>query len=203
MRRLTIAIDCDDVLLPTAQYIVDDYANLYGFRVDLRNFYSEKPEHWGVADNKVAEDRVNRYLESDRFGTAEPFLDAIEAVNRLAEKHKLFMVTARANNLASMTYEMIARYFPGCFAGVELTSHFGEQENRRSKGDVCRQIGANIIIDDNMHHIIDSIGKSKISGLLFGSYQWNQAEESTLIGGVTRCRTWSEVEKEIERIANS
>ena len=203
MRRLTIAIDCDDVLLPTAQYIVDDYANLYGFRVELQNFYSGRPEHWGVVDNKIAENRVNSYLESDRFGKVEPFLEAVEAVNRLAEKHELFMVTARTNRLASITHDMITRYFPGCFAGVELTNHFGGQENRRSKGDICQQIGADIIIDDNIHHIIDSTSKSKTFGLLFGSYEWNQIEEFAVTEMMIRCRNWAEVEREVERIANN
>ena len=156
---LTTTPDCKYVLLPGLQYVVDCCASLYGFWVNLQNFYSERHK----------------------------------------EKCKSFMVTIRTNGLVSITNDMIAKRL---FTRSEQTNHFGDQENRRSKGDICQQIGADIIIDDNIHHIIDSTSKSKMFGLLFGSYEWNQIEKPT-VTVVIRCCNWSEVEREVERIANN
>lgn len=43
MRRLVIAIDCDDVLVPTAGAIVSDYNTRFGTQLEPKHMY--RPRH--------------------------------------------------------------------------------------------------------------------------------------------------------------
>lgn len=200
-RQLRIAVDCDDVLLPTAASIVDNYSQHYGVDVDLANFYSDQPGHWGVEDIRTANERVARYLGSHAFAAIKPDPAAIEAVHRISNQHRLFLVTARSDELANATQEMIDQYFSGCFTGIELTNHFGDSRRRRTKGSVCRALGAAVLIDDNPHHINNALDEASLSmGILFGDYPWNM--DGCVQGPAVRCNTCSKVEATIDELAN-
>ncbi len=51
MKRLVIAIDCDDVLVDTAQDLLQFYNQKYGTSLDETNFYATDvdPVRFGVA----------------------------------------------------------------------------------------------------------------------------------------------------------
>lgn len=198
MRKLTIAIDCDDVLVPSAQWIVDEYKARYGVDVSLDNFYSNDPATWGVSKNQIAVKRVADILASDKYARLPPFPDAIEPVHRLSSYHDLYLVTGRTLRLESVTQLMIDTYFKGCFISMEHTSDF---EGGRSKGEVCRELGIDTLIDDHTEHIesVLTVGGVR-EAIIFGQYPWNTHQQLTQ--GVVRCSDWAEVEREIERIAS-
>ncbi len=45
---------------------------------------------------------------------------------------------------------LIRRSFPGMFASVQFGNHWGATGRRRSKRDMCADVGAQLLIDDNM-----------------------------------------------------
>ncbi len=45
---------------------------------------------------------------------------------------------------------MLDQYFPGVFQSIECTGFFDGKA--RSKADVCKQLGADLLIDDHLHH---------------------------------------------------
>ena len=55
MKRLVIAVDCDDVLVSTAPYFVDTYNNTYGTSGTLEYAHSPDPSVWGASE-EVTED---------------------------------------------------------------------------------------------------------------------------------------------------
>lgn len=200
-RQLKIAIDYDDVLVPTAHAIVDEYYRRYGFRVALRNFYSDEPEDWGVSRIEIAEQRVNEFLLSDKFARSTPLEEAVTVVHRLVQYHTLYVVTARADNLIPATKSVVEEFFPDCFAGLEFTNYYyGKTGKRRSKGEVCSELGVDVMVDDNPDHIYSAVGRVP-AGILFGDYPWSCG--ATLPAGVVRCVSWPEVEAEIDRLAHS
>jgi hypothetical protein len=85
---------------------------------------------------------------------------------------------------------MLERYFHGLFTSVEHTGMFGK--TARSKGDVCVEIGADLLIDDHLHHA-QQVAAKNIDVLLFGNYPWNQAE--TLPKHIRRVQGWADVEE--------
>jgi uncharacterized HAD superfamily protein len=188
MKKLIIAIDCDDVLVPTAPLILKHYEKTYGVRIELKDFYSKDLSVWGVSDVATAIQRVNDYTKTEEFQNAEPFVEAMNALRELSRHHELHLVTGRPDFLTAATTDMLARHFPGIFASTEFTNFFGQKA--RSKADVCTKLKADFLIEDHLHHAT-VVSQCGINVLLFGDYPWNQSEQ--LPSNIRRVHDWTEV----------
>jgi 5'(3')-deoxyribonucleotidase/dephospho-CoA kinase len=184
----TIAVDCDDVLVETAPLILDHYNKTYGTQLELKDMYSKDLKVWGVPDAATAIERVEGYLKTDEYRNAPPLQEAIAATKRLAKYYELHIVTGRTEFLAVATQAMLDQYFPGVFQSIEFTGFFGD--TARSKAGVCKELGADLLIDDHVHHAMQ-VAESGIDVLLFGEYPWNQTTE--LPSNVRRVRDWEAV----------
>ncbi|HEX8763293.1 MAG TPA: hypothetical protein VF733_06090 [Candidatus Saccharimonadales bacterium] len=194
MKRLRIAVDCDDVLVPTAELLVRHYNKTYGTNLVLANFYSTDPELWGVDDYAVAIERIHTYLLTEEYQKTKPFQEAIDAISVLGKHHDLHVVTARSDILAHATTDMLTLYFPELFKTIEFTNFFGKAQ--RGKAQVCQALGADLLIDDNLHHT-ESVARCGMDALLFGHYPWNQADIT--LPNIHRVKNWDEVLERLVR----
>lgn len=201
MRRLVIAIDCDDVLLPSSEAIVTYYNREYGTDVHVDNFYERNPGQWGVESLDDVYERIRLYFQSDAFPKeVKPFDDAIEAVRLLSTNHELHLVTGRGPAVEAVTHAMVDSYFNGQFVSVEHTGAYLRGDGtmgRRTKGEVCAAIGADMLIDDNLDHARSVLESGIETVLLYGQYAWTKKEE---LAGAIRCETWSDILMQIERL---
>jgi 5'(3')-deoxyribonucleotidase len=199
-----IAIDCDDVLMPTSQNIIDDYNERFGTKLTLHDMYQPaRVETWGTDSDDVAIERVNEFLRSDKHAAIMPSERAIHAVKQLAGVHELHLVTGRADFLQDVTKRMLEQYFAGCFTTIEHTNFITSSTSsviRRSKGDVCAAIGAHLLIDDHAGHGEGALRTVVERVVLFGEYPWNSPH--ILPAGMVRCLDWDSVITEIEAYAN-
>ena len=204
-KRLILAIDCDDVLVPTAQAIVDDYNKRFGTQLGLEHMYQPATvDSWGTDDNDVAIERVNDFLRSEAHAAMKPDPLAVEAVHVLAKMHDLHLVTGRASFLEEITRRMLETHFSGCFKTVEHTNFIvasGDAAVRRSKGEVCYSLGAHALIDDHLQHGHSVLEAQLGKVIVFGEYPWNRQGE--LPTRMVRCIDWSSVLTEIERLAHA
>lgn len=197
MERLVIAIDCDDVLVPTTKFFVDAYNKEYGTNAALAHSHgatSSSSDVWGADEEEVIR-RWGLLTETDEYKALGP--DPVEAaiLRRLAECHELHLVTARKEDEREFTQEMLSRELKGVFTAMEFVGWQG------SKGQVCQQLKADVLIDDSLRNLM-SAHECKVRSLLwFGEYEW-QAPASTAPEGITQCANWPEVEAEIERLAS-
>jgi 5'(3')-deoxyribonucleotidase len=203
-RRLVIAIDCDDVLIPTSLATIDHYNHKYGTNLQPVDFYGPATiGTWGTNDDDVAIGRVNEYTQSaEGFIKLVPFPEAILAVKALALKHELHLVSGRSGFLESVTNKMVAEYFPNCFKSIEHTNYMSlstSEHKRRTKGEVCLQLGADLLIDDHIAHSENVIKHGVKRAILFGDYPWNQHD--VLLDGIVHCVDWDSTVMEIEKIA--
>lgn len=194
MRRLVIAIDCDDVLLPSTPELIRMYNAQYGTHVSLEGAHTADNPAW-EADARDARRRIFDLQHSTQYGEIVPYNDAIAACSRLAQAHELHLVTARPDELTRVTERMLKQYFGDVFSSIE---HVGLDA---SKGEVCRRIAADVLIDDNLKHLEDAQNCSVPYTLWFGDYPWNQQVHDRT--GIHRCGDWSAVEQEIDRIASA
>jgi 5'(3')-deoxyribonucleotidase len=188
MQHLIIAIDCDDVLVPTATAILAHYNKTYGANITLPQLYSKDPAVWKVDDYADAVKRVQAYLNTPEYLNLPPFKEAIDVLAKLSKRYEIHVVTARHDALAEATKRVLAEHFPDVFRSIEFTNHFGA--TARTKAQVCQEIGADLLIDDHLTHA-EAVAQCGINVLLFGDYPWNQAE--TLHENVERVRDWDEV----------
>lgn len=204
MRRLVIAVDCDDVLLPSSEAIVAHYNNEYGTNVHVDNFYERDPEQWAVDSLEEVYERIRLYFQSDAFpAEVKPFEDAVEAIDRLAAGHELHLVTGRGPAVEAVTHAMVDAYFAGQFVSIEHTGAFLKADGtmgRRTKGEVCKAIGADVLIDDNLEHAKSVLDQGIETVLLYGDYAWTKKE--TLERSV-RCQSWADVLNHIEQLEHA
>ncbi len=209
MKRLVIAIDCDDVLTDTLPHVVRDYNKLYGTQVELKHMYNELQDTLEVFGVKAAQEvirRLHSLYRTDGYYQRLPLISgAQDAVTRLARSHELHIVTGRQSFLEAATRETADHHFPGMFNSIVHTNYYQDEDEKdavhRSKGDVCNDIGADILIDDHIAHALSVLEKGVGTVLLFGEYPWNSGKK--LQSGIVRCLDWGDVERNVNQIANA
>lgn len=198
MKRLIIAIDCDDVLLPSSEFVVDLHNKLYGTNISLANAHSsvEWEEKTGLDRQGV----IQRFIDiqnSEDYSIMKPFEDAIRTCRKLAHSHDLHIVTARHDEAKSTTESMVERYF-----GASVFKEMYHVGDSTTKGDVCATLCADVIIDDGIKHLMTARDCGVNWRIWFGDYLW-QRDIDGKDAYTSRARDWTDVEAEIERIANS
>ena len=132
-----------------------------------------------------------------------PSHDTIEAIKRLAVNHELHLITGRSASMERATIAIVNKYFNDCFVSIEHTNFITTDKYaaKRTKGEVCKQIHADVMIDDYIEHVKNVIEAGVPHAIVFGNFDWGK--RGTLPQNTTRCLSWHDVEQEIERIANS
>ena len=99
---------------------------------------------------------------------------------------------------------MLAEHFPNVFASVEHTNMYASGHAaalKRSKGAVCRMLGADVLVDDHVFHGREVLRHGVENVVIFGDYPWNISE--SLEAGMARCASWASTYLEVMRIAKS
>lgn len=114
------------------------------------------------------------FFDSSHFKECiDPIPGARDALIQLKESFELHIVTARQYIVQEQTLSWIERYFPDLFTAVHFGNHFSRDGTSRSKAQICREIHASALIDDNLTYAIQCV-REDIPVLLFGDYAWNQ-----------------------------
>ncbi len=184
-----LAIDFDDTLVFNAQRVVDVYNRLEDGKIHLHDVYvAEKfgnPEHGWHHDRGEAREWIRRYLISAEGQDNPPIRGAKAALTRLAEYYTLVIVTGRRKSWSAGTEPWLRRFLPDLFASVQYCGD-------TPKSQVCRSIGAEVIIDDSPHYL-SLCAASGMRAILFGDYPWTHRYEAP--SGVERARHWGDVER--------
>lgn len=191
MKRLVIAVDCDDVLIPSSEKIVEMYNRQFGTNISLADSQNSKA-NWGASREEIGE-RIYDIQLTDEYLSLSPFEDAVEVCRRLTKMHDLHLVTARPGRIMATTIAMLEAHFKDVFQEIE---HVGMDGN---KGKICQSLQANVLIDDNHKHLENAKACGVVDRIWFGDYPWQL--ETISPSHTLRCKDWYEVEKEIEKIA--
>lgn len=189
--RLVIAVDCDDVLIPSRAFLVNEYNRRYGASVRL----GQEFEEWGDEYNEVMR-RCGEIAQSSQFKNLRPDTEAMEALCQLAQSHELHLVTARKEDERDFTQTALDAAAPGVFKSMNFLGWTA------SKGDTCRELGADMLIDDSAHHLRGAL-QAGISGgaILFGDYPWNRDDRAD--EALVFCPDWNSVKEAIDAIAKA
>ena len=132
------------------------------------------------------------FYNCPRFEQLKPVAGAKNAVKKLNLNHQLFAITSRPDVTEPMTRIWIKRNFLDGFQGVHFSNHFVLQtKNKKTKSDICKQLGVEIMIDDHIDYALDC-SQNGIPVLLMDA-TWNQDE--VLPENVRRVKGWREILK--------
>ncbi len=192
--RRKIGIDKDDVLVNFTSSLQQFHNEQYGTNFTLNDVHNFNLwEVWQCSYEEAA-DRVTAFYKSGKIKTLLPMEGAREAVEILKQRFDLVIITSRPQEFTAETAYTTEKYFPGCFSGIYHTSLLlSEWGVRRKKSEICRETGAEILIDDSLDNVRDcaSVG---IRTLLFRR-PWNLSvsDESLKREGIIPVRLWGGV----------
>ena len=192
--RPTIAIDIDDVLADNAKGFVEFSNQRWGTTLTVDDYDEHWAKLWKV-DNEETEIRANQFHESGVLYNYDHNPSAHLALEKLKENYNLIVITSRRTQVKDETTLWVHERFPGIFDDDHI--HFAgiwdkisDASIARTKGELCQELGADYIIDDQLKHCVGA-AKLGLKALLFGNYPWNQ--NGNLPENVQRVDDWSGV----------
>lgn len=190
-KQIVLAVDIDDVLFDFIGYFFDWHNQRYGTALTPSDMMEGKLwEVWGGTKAQAAERVPAFFQETDHLGMA-PIPGAQACLQKLSEAYRLFVVSARDPATSKITHAWIDKYFPGLFHQTSLgIANPMSDQNSMSKAEMCRQLGAQVLIEDQLVNA-EVCAREGIRVLLFGNYSWNQAD--ILPRGIQRVENWDQI----------
>ncbi len=190
--QTVVAVDLDDTLFAFARPFFDWHNLRYGTDLGLEDLANSRYlfDAWGGTVEEAA-DRVPRFFREVDILGLDPISGAVECLRSLRRRYQLVVLSARDPNFAAITDEWLNKHFGGVFDRVILgIGHSERGEGSTTKAEVCRRIGADVLVDDQVAHLAPAADEG-IRTLLFGRYPWNQAEP--VPPSSVRVADWSQV----------
>lgn len=197
-----IAIDIDDVLADTTdvlrQFVNDQTGSQltpedYLVPGDYHRYYDRIWESHGIA-KKINYEAFAQAMIRDQ--SAVPLLPgARAAIHHLSKKFHIVFITYRKSSWEMATKKWFKDYFAKDDVELHFTGH-RDDEGYKTKGQLCRALGAEILIDDNPEHCLSALEEG-IDALLFGSYGWSV----NVPKGLIRCKDWGSVLEYLNGVA--
>jgi uncharacterized HAD superfamily protein len=193
VHKKIIAIDIDD----TVADATDALRLLVNMRlgIDLKvSDYRDKGEYWGYYERVWSHhgishlvDFISLNAEMEVDQSHVPLLPGAEfALRQLKVKYHIVYVTSRNPSWESATRKWFSNHFED-----EIVVHFAERNadgKSETKGQICKRLGAGILIDDNYEHCMSAV-KEGVTAVLYGDYGWQPAVKNQVV----HCVDWQAV----------
>ncbi|KAF4666339.1 hypothetical protein FOZ61_009918 [Perkinsus olseni] len=180
-QRPVVACDLDEVLGQYLATYTKWHNRVYGTHLKLSDFYTYR--FWEVQGGTTT------LLSSTR---PEGHLEYVQKIGKFADVH---IVTSRQEQIRQDTYDWIFTNFGIPSSRVHLGNHFGLSGKKIPKADICKAIGASLLIDDNPTYIKDAVTRG-FGGILFDyhhEYGWSHDPECPLPSEAVVATDWEEV----------
>ncbi len=186
-----IAIDIDEVLADTLSTFLNYYNTVYGTKFKRQDFYTYN--WWEVmgtsAQEVVAE--FARFMKTDWGKKIPPLPGAQAGVQELSKQHQLSVITSRPDEYGDITHQWLNKNFGHKFKGVYFTDEFVKDSNNETKGEICHQVGIDLIIED-VYQIALDCHRQQIKVILMDA-PWNH--QQSLTRDMWRAFNWEEIIK--------
>jgi len=170
-----LAVDYDEVCVGYVDAFARYCNEKRGTAVSRDDFHSYQfwlVEGCRLRTREEAIDCVYDFHSSKHFEQMQPIAGAYEALRQLSTKYELHVVTSRQASIEDATRAHAALLFPGVFTAIHIGNHYGKSGAKRSKPQMCADIGAVALIDDSMDYA-KQCAAAGIRTFLFGAYAWN------------------------------
>lgn len=198
--KITVAVDVDEVLGNFVSALNKFIADRYSLKRSVSEYHVyEFFKIWNCS-RQEADIRVHEFFKTPYFKNGiHPLPGAQRALHKLSRFCNLSVVTSRQNVIKDHTIEWLEKHYPGLFHEIHFGNHFALDGESRPKSEICRLLGAKILIDDNPRYAIEC-AQVGIRVLLFdyeNSYPWCKTQSIDEHPLVTKVHSWEEVEQQI------
>lgn len=190
--RPIIAVDIDEVLAAFMPALVSFSNNVYGSQLTTENFNSyDFHEVWGGTREESINKMESFFISTYFKETIGPVFGAVEAMSILKNHFDLHVVTSRQFVIEDITRSWILKYFPNTFINIHFGNHYAREGGSISKPELCRRIGAQLLIDDSAKYANECAAVG-LPVILFGDYAWNRGLP-VHSAHITRAPSWYHV----------
>lgn len=198
--KIVVAVDVDEVLGNFVSALNRFVADRYSSNHSVSEYYVyEFFRIWNCTRDE-ADMRVHEFFKTPYFKKGiHPIPGALRALQKVSSFCNLSVVTSRQNAIKDHTIQWIENHFPGLFQEIHFGNHFALEGQSRPKSDICRSLGAKVLIDDNPRYAMEC-AEVGIRVLLFDyekSYPWCKIESVDQHPLVTKVHSWEEVEHQL------
>jgi 5'(3')-deoxyribonucleotidase len=193
-KKPVIALDIDDCLARMAERIVEYGNKHWGHSLDADEYVEDWITMWDVGHDELQKRIDKMFFDEELYPALEKINGAGDALAELGKKYRFVVLTARSEMLLKdVTYKWLGDNYPGLIDEVHF---FGKWrcvkgwDANKTKADMCVEIGAEYMIDDQPKHA-NGAAERGVRALLFGDYGWNRAAD--VHEAVVRVRDWDEV----------
>lgn len=192
-KKLHLAIDFDEVLFPLEESLALYHNQTYATRFlaeDLRKAY-EYHLVWG-GTRRQANAKVADFRSSAIHAATKPMEGSARAIESLAGRFRITIITARGPTATAPTTNWIERWLPAQhISDVIFTGNEYERDFIVSKTAVCKNIGVHYLIDDAMRYLREA-HRSGIKTIKFGHDPY---DDEPIEEGMLWAAGWKEVTK--------
>ena len=189
-----IAVDIDDVLALSVDKFIEWSNSKFGTEITFDQYTEDWSKLWNISQAETTK-RVNQMYREGIPSKYSRVEEAVEVLNKLKSTHKLIVATARRKAEHAQTKDWIKRHYPAVFNDVHFAGiwdEITEHSPKKTKARLCRQLGVDYLIDDQIKHCVGASNVG-VTALLYGDYPWNRHIGST--GNIKRVVTWREIEE--------
>lgn len=192
MPKPLIAIDIDDTVADSTEFL----RLLVNQRLELNlptEAYLVAGEYWGYYESIWREQKIDHLISYDDLNAEMianvPMKPGAEgALRQLADKYSLIFITTRDKTLEPLTQGWFREHLPD----IDFMVYFSSTPHNditKSKGEICRELGVSLLIDDNADHC-QCARREGVGAILFGEYGWQLSQNTD---SLKRCRDWQAV----------
>jgi len=188
-----IAIDIDDVIADTKAAARAWVTVASGIVLD-ESVYESHSGYWDYynriwAAHGISGVRYEQFLdELIEDQSHMPLLAGAQfAVRELRKNYRIVLITARDPLLEKATRRWIDEHL-GNDIQLFLSSNPLVRSTHKSKGQLCRELGASLLIDDNVENCKSALDAG-VKAILFGRYAWQKDPPLQAVN----IRSWPEV----------
>jgi uncharacterized HAD superfamily protein len=194
---MKIVIDIDEVLADQIPEIIKFFNESYHENLSLEDL--DKYVYLGFLGLTKEESKKNllQFFETPYFRNIKPIDGAIHAIDKLSRNNELIVLTGRPYLIKKDTECWLEQYFPNKFSQIIFNNVFTKETflpRTGSKMDICREIDAEIFIEDDLFFIQKCPDNLRV---LLYDHPWNR---KSLPPGVSRVKNWNEILERIEEI---
>ncbi len=190
-KKPIIAVDIDDVLAQGTESLRLEVNRRLGVNLEPKH-YAVPGEYWGYYEavwqqhglqGRISMEELNPQMIKDQSHVPS-FTEAYPVLARLKQDYDLVVVTARIPAFEEATHRWLKLHFADMFQGIYFAGHHNHAKN---KGELCKELGVDWLIDDNIDHAHSALEKG-IKVVLFGQYGWHIGKK--VDEAVVRCNDW-------------
>ena len=198
-KRMNIGLDFDGVLMNFYEGLCVFHNTNYGSNFTCDDIKSwELGETWGLTREEVLKEIYDYYHSSGHINIS-PVSGSVKAVESLCKSHSVSVITARPDSVSEQTVQWLKKHFPTLSDSIHFTNHF-HGEGKRSKKDVCLELGIEVFVEDAPMHIKEISQHVKQSYLL--DSPWNR-KDNDFPSNVERVFSWDEIVNKITNLTSS